>query len=80
VSNRRKIDLPKLAAALAGVKPAPPPRAPAPTRPAFPRVSAERIEELLDDAETPAGAALDRIRLRATPAGTTMRYQGRPQC
>lgn len=52
MSNTRRIDLDKLARVMAGqtgIARRPPPSAPVRAEPAFPRVTAERIDELLDD-------------------------------
>jgi hypothetical protein len=75
VSNRRKISLPKLAAVLAsdmaGAKvTAPAPRRPVRSQPAFPRVTVERVNELLDDAppddRLPADYLSARVRANLT--------------
>jgi hypothetical protein len=63
VSNRRKVDLAKLAAVMTGQMGIPRrslPAAPARTRAVFPRVPAERVKKLLDAAghhEAPDGPA-----------------------
>jgi hypothetical protein len=84
VSNRRKVSLSHLADVLASGLPVDPRLKPAPVRPqtAFPRVTTERIEELLDDTgegRTITNAALVRVRFREGVPDPTMHYRGRPQ-